>query len=91
MGGTKKLIIGDSIIKHLDKATVFSNDDWKQMNWVNAGLSRDCLENVHWRIKDWIDSKDVVKIILAARTNNIIKNSAEEIWQEIGEIHRALI
>ena len=49
LGGSEdlKLLIGDSIIKHMDKASVISKSTWKKMNWINTGLSGDCLENVH--------------------------------------------
>ena len=68
-GEVKKLVIGDSIVKHLDKAPVVSKPEWMGMSWCNAGLSGDCLENVHRKINDWVASKNVERIILAAGTN----------------------
>ena len=61
------------------------------MNWINAGLSGDCLENVHWRIKDYVDSANIVKVFLAAGNNNLFKHSVDEIVQEIRDIHNTLL
>ena len=50
-----KLIIGDSIIRHLDMAPAMSKDAWKKVNWINAGLGGDCWEGIG-RVKDYGDS-----------------------------------
>ena len=50
-----KLLIGDSIVKYLDQAV---KDSGKEMNWINTGMIGDCVENVHWRVRDNEQSKD---------------------------------
>ena len=54
-------MIGDSIVKHTNKANVISKDKWKNLQWINAGLSGDYLENIHWRIKDYEPSTSIEK------------------------------
>ena len=85
--GDVRVVIGDSIIKHLDKATVLMKGKYEGIKWVNAGIGGDGVENVHWRIKDYPDSAQVSRIIIAAGTNNLFSNSAEEIVQEVEKIH----
>ena len=36
----------------------------KGIDWINAGLLGDRLENVHWRVEDYADSMNIEKIVL---------------------------
>ena len=63
--GNGKLLIGDSIVKYLDQAMM---EPRKGIDWINAGLLGDRLENVHWRVEDYADSMNIEKIVLAAGT-----------------------
>ena len=85
--GDVRVVIGDSIIKHLDKATVLMKGKYEGIKWVNAGIGGDGVENVHWRLRDYPDSAQVSRIIIAAGTNNLFSDSAEEIVQEVEKIH----
>ena len=89
-GNVKGLLIGDSITKYVDQAEVASQPGWIDMEICNAGVSGDRLENVLWRVHDWKGSSSVKKVILAAGTNNLIPNSADQILEYTVEIHSIL-
>ena len=85
--GNGKLLIGGSIVKYLDQAMM---EPRKGIDWINAGLLGHRLENVHWRVEDYVDSMNIEKIVLAAGTCNLFSDSVEKIVQGIVEIHRSL-
>ena len=89
--GDIKLVVGDSIIKHLDKATVLMKGKYENIKWINAGIGGDGVENVHWRIRDYPESAQVSRIVIAAGTNNLFNDSAEEIIQEVENIHETAL
>ncbi len=82
-----KLVIGDSIIRHLDKSSTLQKAEAKRIQWVNAGISGDVVENIRWRIRDYAASDRVSKVIIAAGTNNLFKDSAEQIVLELTDAY----
>ena len=54
---------------------------------MNAGIGGDGIENVHWRLRDYPDSAQVSRVVIAAGTNNLFNDSAEEIIQEVENVH----
>ena len=84
----KKLLVGDSILKHLCRAATTKEDSWSGV--INAGLSGDKVENVLWRVNDFDESDTVEKVLVGVGTNNLIEDKPLEVANTLSKIHSVL-
>ena len=73
------LLLGDSIIRNLKYSTETQKKHWRTANIINIGMKGDCVENVLFRITDLTFPSSVKQVYLAVGTNNLVKNTADEI------------
>ena len=73
------IIIGDSIMKHLDKSIITKKKEWKSAGIANFGIRGDRIENTLYRIQDYPTSSEIKKVLIAVGTDNNVRHSEEEI------------
>ena len=77
-------MIGDSLIKHLERTSRFSVESCKNMGVLNAAMAGDKLENILYRIENMKFPDKVKKVYLAGGTNNLFSHTTEEIIDTLG-------
>jgi platelet-activating factor acetylhydrolase IB subunit beta/gamma len=81
------LFIGDSLVRRWEDNIELWNGFFSEYGAANFGVGADCLENILWRIQNGeLDGMDPQAAVILAGTNNLEKNTADEITDAIREI-----
>jgi len=81
------VFLGDSLTRRWEDNIDLWHKFFSEYNAVNLGVGGDCLENIKWRILNGeLDGINPKVLIVLAGTNNLDKNSADEIVDTIQEI-----
>lgn len=81
------VFLGDSLTRRWEDNLDLWERYFLEYNAVNFGVGGDCLENIKWRIMNGeLDNINPKLIIILAGTNNLDKDSADEIIRTIEEI-----
>ena len=83
----RTIIIGDSIIKHVNKSSISKKAEWKSAGIANFGIGGDRVENILYRIQSYPIVKEIRKVVIAVGTNNLFTNSAKMIESTIAAVH----
>ena len=81
------VFLGDSLTRRWEDNIDLWNKFFSEYNAVNFGVGGDCLENIKWRILNGeLDGINPKILIFLAGTNNLDKDSTDEIIDGIHEI-----
>ena len=76
---TKVILCGDSIIAGLSRYKAVWNKYFRPLNTVNCGIGGDRTQHVLWRMENMTLPETVKYIVVHCGTNNIDRDSAQEI------------
>ena len=86
----KTLLIGDSLIAGLSRYPNIWKKYFIPLNALNCGIGGDKIENVLWRTNNLPTSRSIQNTIILCGTNNIQRNSTEDIVDGISDIIQSL-
>ena len=82
------VVIGDSIVAGLRRYPTVWRDFILRYETINLEIRGDRVENVLWRINDIVLPKSIRSVVIHCGTNNIDKNSSNEI--SVGVVTRSI-
>ena len=74
----RTIIIGDSIIKHVNKSSISKKAEWKSARIANFGIGGDRVENILYRIQSYPIVKEIRKVVIAVGTQPVHKLSKDD-------------